>query len=365
MTALTSQAQAAEAAGQKAVVEIKVEAAPEAKAVELTIPKTSFAVVANDTEADVQVSTPLAIVTFDSKAVQSINNAAPSGDVSISVANVDAAALSPEARTLVGDRPVYDFSVKAGNTEVSNFEGGKIRISIPYTPQPGEKEDAIVVYYIDNNNNLIAVRGAFNPATNTVDFEATHFSKYAVGYNEVRFKDVEAGDGYSRAVGFLAARGIVSGIGAGSFAPNQKLTRGQYVVMVMKAYGIDPERHPIANFADAGNSYYTGYLAAAKRLNIVSGIGNNMYAPERLITRQEMFTLLYNALQAIGELPKGKSGQGLDSFGDAGQIASWAKPALKLFVETGMVSGSNGLLMPLSGSSRAEMAQVLYNLLHG
>lgn len=297
--------------------------------------------------------------------METINNASATGDVSISVATVNTASLSPQAQAIVGDRPVYNFSVRAGDTEVSSFEGGKARISIPYTPQPGEKQESIVVYYIDNNQNLVPVRGAFNPATNTVDFEAAHFSRYAVGYNEVKFKDVKAGDWYANAVGFLAAWGIVSGIGDGNFGPRHKLTRGQYVVMVMKAYGIDPKGNSTGNFADAGNTYYTNYLAAAKKLNLVSGIGNNSFAPERLITRQEMFTMLYNTLQAIGELPVGTSGRNLDSFSDAGQIASWAKPAIKLLVETGTVSGSEGLIKPVAGSSRAEMAQVLYNLLNG
>ena len=365
MTTLTNQAKAAESAGQKAVVAIKVEAAPEAKAVQLEIPKNSFAEVANDTQADVAVETPLATITFDNKAVETINNASATGDVSISVASVDKASLPSQTQAVVGDQPVYDFSVKAGNTEVSSFEGGKAQVSIPYTPQPGEKQESIVVYYIDNHQNLVPVRGAFNPATNTVDFEVTHFSKYVVAYNEVGFQDVKDGYWYSKAVKFLAARDIVSGIGNGCFGPNQKLTRGQYVVMVMRAYGINPEPNPTTNFADAGATYYTGYLAAAKKLNLVSGIGNNMFAPERLITRQEMFTMLYNTLQVIGELPAGTSGRSLGSFRDAGQIAFWAEPAMKLLVETGAVSGSEGLIRPVASSSRAEMAQVLFNLLNG
>ncbi|NLC08234.1 MAG: S-layer homology domain-containing protein [Syntrophomonadaceae bacterium] len=365
MEAMITQAKTAEAAGQKAVVEIKVEAAPEAKAVEIAIPKTSIMNLATETQANVTVNTVLATVTFDNKVLQTISNAASTGDVSISVASVDAGSLSPQALAVVADRPVYNFSVKAGDTEISSFEGGKARLSIPYTPKPGEKEEAIVVYYIDNNQNLIAVRGAFNPATNTVDFETTHFSIYAIGYNDVSFEDVKDTDWYSNAIGFLAARDIVKGVESGRFGPTQQMTRGQFVVMMMKAYGIDPEQNPTINFADAGNTYYTNYLAAAKNLKIVSGIGDNMYAPERFITRQEMFTMLYNALKVIEELPEGSGDRNLESFSDADGIASWAKPAIKLFVETGTVSGSNGLLRPLATSSRAEMAQVLYNLLHG
>ena len=88
-----------------------------------------------------------------------------------------------------------------------------------------------------------------------------------------------------------------------------------------------------------------------------------MFAPNNQITRQEMFTLLYNALKVIGELPQGDSGKTLSDYTDDGQIDSWAKDAMTLLVETGTVGGNNGALTPLSTTSRAEMAQVLYNLL--
>jgi hypothetical protein len=133
--------------------------------------------------------------------------------------------------------------------------------------------------------------------------------------------------------------------------------------MMMRAYDIAPDENPEDNFADAGNTWYTGYLAAAKRLGISAGVGNNMFAPDRDITRQEMFTLLYNALRVIGQLPEGDSGRSLSDFGDIDDIASWAKEAMKLLVETGTISGIGNRLSPKDTTTRAQMAQVLYNQL--
>ena len=76
-----------------------------------------------------------------------------------------------------------------------------------------------------------------------------------------------------------------------------------------------------------------------------------------------MFTLLYNALKVIGGLPQGSTGKSLSDFIDAGQIAPWAKDAMELLVRTGTVGGSSGKLSPADTTTRAEMAQVLYNLL--
>lgn len=76
-----------------------------------------------------------------------------------------------------------------------------------------------------------------------------------------------------------------------------------------------------------------------------------------------MFTLLYNALKAIGQLPHGDSGKTLSDFTDAYQISSWAEDAMTLLVEAGIVGGNAGKLTPNGTTTRAEIAQVLYNLL--
>lgn len=194
-------------------------------------------------------------------------------------------------------------------------------------------------------------------------FETTHFSCYAVGYNSIDFSDVADKAWYNKAVSFIAARGITTGTGNGNYSPNARLTRAEFLVMMMKAYGQKPDENAKDNFVDAGNSYYTGYLAAAKRLGITQGIGGNRYAPNAEISRQEMFTLLYNALKAKGKLPQGNSDKSISNFIDAGNIASWAKEGMEVFVNAGIISGSDSRLKPGATANRAEMAQILFNLL--
>lgn len=43
---------------------------------------------------------------------------------------------------------------------------------------------------------------------------------------------------------------------------------------LLHAYGIGPDETPDDNFTDAGDTYYTGYLAAAKRLGLTAGSGS-------------------------------------------------------------------------------------------
>jgi hypothetical protein len=343
-------------------VVIEVEAPAGATSVATSIPGAAVSHVAQDGNSALTVSTPVASVTFDSRALSTMADQA-SGDVQVTVARVDAATLPSEARQAVGDRPVFSFSVTSGDDTISEFNGS-VRVSVPYTLKDDEDPNAVVIYYIDAQGQPQIVRNcAYDPATRTVTFTTSHLSQYAVGYNPVAFGDVAPDAWYADAVSFIAARTITEGTGSGNYSPGAGLTRGDFLVLVMKAYGIAPDSSSRDNFADAGNTYYTGYLAAAKRLGIAAGVGDNVFAPGRQIRRQEMFTLLHKALKLIGRLPQGDSGNALVSFSDAGQIEPWATEAMAYLVKAGTVSGYGGKLFPADTLTRAEFAQVLYNLL--
>lgn len=174
------------------------------------------------------------------------------------------------------------------------------------------------------------------------------------------FVDVPDSAWYSPAVKYIGENNITNGTGNYRFSPNATLTRGQFIVLLMKAYGIAPDTDAAGNFSDAGNTYYTNYLAAAKRLGITQGTGNNKYLPDSSISRQDMFTILYNALNTIGKLPTGAVNK---SYSDAGQIAGYAETAIKTLTAGGVISGSDGMINPAGLSTRAQIAQVLYNLL--
>jgi len=285
----------------------------------------------------------------------------------LSIGHADKTTLSDSEKEAVGNRPLIKLQLTLDGTQVQwNNPNAPVTISIPYTPSQEEllNPDNIIVWYLDGTGSLVCIpNGKYNPSTGEVTFTTTHFSLYAVGYNQISFSDVAANAWYQRAVHFIAVREITKGTGAGKFSPEKVLTRGEFIVLLMRAYGIEPDDNPTDNFLDAGNAYYTGYLAAAKRLGISKGTGNNLYAPDNEITRQEMFTLLYNALNIINRLPLGESAKTLSSFADGIDIAPWAKEAMAHLVETGIINGSGGKLNPVSTSTRAEMAQVLFNLL--
>jgi hypothetical protein len=318
------------------------------------------------TDANVAITSPFVSLTFNAAALDKISGASSEGSVVVSAGVVNPADLSPQDRALVEGRPVFDFTVMNGSTQVSDFGGGSVSVSIHYELQPGETPEGVLVYYLADNGQLMPMeKYSYDAATQSLTFITTHFSKYVIGYDSFTFKDVAVNAWYRTAVEFITDKGITSGISQNQFGPDEKLIRGQFVVLLMKAYGIIPTtgNEQVENFADAGATYYTPYLLEARSRGIVNGVGNNRFVPENEITRQEMFVMLYNALKIIDLVPAPRFDRQLTAFNDAYQIEKWAEEPMLAMVQAGIVTGSNNELNPASSTTRAQMAQVLYRLM--
>jgi hypothetical protein len=72
---------------------------------------------------------------------------------------------------------------------------------------------------------------------------------------------------------------------------------------------------------------------------------------------------MHNTMKVISRLPGGISGRTLADFSDSGEVAEWAKEAMTHLDGAGMINGSHGKLLPADTTTRAKIAQVLYNLL--
>lgn len=157
ITALVQKVKESEAAGQKVVIDIKIDAAANEKSVNLVIPKEALKPLVDTTKADLRVDAGIAAITFDPKAVSALGGST-AVDSTISIMKLAKSDLPENVQNKIEDRSVFDFSVKAGNAEITEFNGGKLKISVPYTPMTSEKKNAIVVYYINKAENLKPVR---------------------------------------------------------------------------------------------------------------------------------------------------------------------------------------------------------------
>ncbi len=290
-----------------------------------------------------------------------------SGDAAITIGTAAQEGLPKDVRTAIGDRPLLRLSLTVDGQPIQwDHPGAPVTVSIPYQPTAEERKhpESIIIWYIDGDNNLVCIpNGRYDAENGMVTFETCHFSLFAVGYHSVSFADVSQTAWYYQAVSGIAAREITFGTSKTTFHPDALITRGQFITMLMRAYAVAEEEDDSDNFADAGDTYYTHYLAAAKRLGIAQGVGKNLFAPNQAISRQEIFTLLYRTMDILGQPRDGNSGKTLDDFSDAANVASWAKEATAYLVETGAVAGYAGKLYPTVTATRAETAQVLYRMI--
>lgn len=301
-------------------------------------------------------------VVFDSKAIDSIS-AAGTGTTEITLSKLNAAKvakLSQEVRSKIGEHPIYEFTVIKGSTKVSDFKNGTVTVSIPYTLAKEEDPNAVLAYLIESNNKLNAVRGTYR--NGAVKIKTTHFSKFAVGYNKVSFKDLKTTDSYYSAAIYLGAREMVTGT---NFEPKYSVTRGEAIVMLMKAYDIKPVENPSNNFLDATDEF-AGYYAKAKEIGLTSGVGNNKIGADMQLTNEMLLKLIYNMLKFIGEIPTtatpAKDSSTTSSYKE---LSDWSVDAFIKLTEAGMLKGvDNTAFKPKTNTSKADIANVLYYLLN-
>lgn len=105
-----------------------------------------------------------------------------------------------------------------------------------------------------------------------------------------------------------------------------------------------------SSFSDTNNPE----ILKAANLGLVTGIGNNLYAPQRLVNRMEMTTILLRALKVIN--PAGNfSSAGVAKFGDDALIKSWAVDGVYFCAKALIVNGKgNNTFDPVGKASRQE-----------
>jgi uncharacterized protein YjdB len=308
-----------------------------------------------------------ATLIFDKTAVAALN--AIKEDITVQVTKIDAPGLSAEARAIIGDRPVYEFTATAGGKTISDFGGGIVSVSIPYTPKQDEDTNAIVIYYIDGSGKLNVVTGClYDPATKTVSFKVSHFSRYAVGYNKKEFSDTPSWA--AQYITYLAARGIFSGVGGGKYGSADNITRADFVTALARIAGVDLSKSAGSKFADVdAEASYANAVTWAASKGITSGTGNGKFSPKAYITRQDMAVMIRNFAATMNyKLPVTVAEV---KFADQGLISSYAATASSALQRAAIISGKTvagkaGMYFaPGENASRAETAKMLALLLKG
>lgn len=161
-------------------------------------------------------------------------------------------------------------------------------------------------------------------------------------------------------VGRWVDHGLVSGVSADRFAPDQPLSRAQ-LFAIMNRLQNNTVKADISAFTDVHpDAWYYDDIAKAVAAGIASGANGKM-RPDDPITRQEVAVVFTNAL-GVGA---GSSSE-LDRFQDGGQVADWARGAVSAAVAHGFLNGySNGNFGGGNSMTRAEIVAMLDSTFSG
>ena len=102
----------------------------------------------------------------------------------------------------------------------------------------------------------------------------------------ISFKDVKENDWFYEAVSYAVENGLMSGMSEDIFAPNTPLTREMLAVVLYNVEG-QPESTEANTFTDVkGDMWYTDAILWANANGIVAGYDNGAYGVGDLITRE-------------------------------------------------------------------------------
>lgn len=170
------------------------------------------------------------------------------------------------------------------------------------------------------------------------------------------FTDLSDAAWAQRSILTLSEKNIVSGYPDGTFAPNNTLTREEFVTIIVKAFDIPDGAD--AGFDDVdGTAWYSKYVNAAYSQGIISGIGGNMFGVGQTISREEAYTILYRMIgnNEVSEEPEG--------FADIDRVSDYAKNAIAYMVKENILAGSDNMLSPKADTTRAMAAQIICTIL--
>ena len=235
-------------------------------------------------------------------------------------------------------------STKNGSVSVSpSYPSKGNKVTLTVRPNSGYVLDSIKV--LDSKGNEVALtKEADNKYTFIMpDGKVTVDAKFvkADGSSDAAFSDVPDTHWAIKEITWAAENGIMNGIGGGQFAPDRTVTRQQLWMVMARLGGSNP--------AD---------MAAARSWAMSNNISDGT-RPGEALTRQQLVAILYRYAQLMGYPTTGAADT--STFPDHATVSAYAKDAMAWAVGNGIVTGtSDGRLNPGGTASRAQFAVIMY-----
>ena len=185
-------------------------------------------------------------------------------------------------------------------------------------------------------------------AANTVNRKATDF------------RDYDRTAWYAEAVSAAVDNGLLYGKSATVIDPNGDMTRAEMAAIINRSFGCY-KAADISQYKDVAKSkWYYKDVAMAVQMGTYNGRSASSMAPDAPISRQEAMTVVARALELDYD---SYSKTDLSAFSDRSEISNWALPYVRAMVGADYIHGRGKILAPQDNITRAEFAQIFYNII--
>lgn len=154
---------------------------------------------------------------------------------------------------------------------------------------------------------------------------------------------------------------IISGKSETEFCPQDNITREEFVKIIVNAFGFTDSA--ATEFTDvSADAWYKESIDIANAAGIINGISETEFGVGRLITREDMAVIIQRSIN--------KAGLELDieidttaQLSDTDTISDYALSSVEFLVSKGAIKGYDGKFNPKAYATRAEAAQMIYQII--
>ena len=245
--------------------------------------------------------------------------------------------------------------------ETSNEITSTVYMSVPYD---GEGMYPSIYRYNEETEEYELNGGYYDEEAGRVRFTLSKFSEYKVDESEaLDFSDIDDitwGQEYKDTVNRMSARGYVQGRGE-EFDPFTEVTRAEFATMLVRLMDMtDYEGDDIFEDVKSDNWFYDE-VAAAYDLGLIEGLSATEFKPNENITREEMAVMASRMLKKKYYLESEDTN--LD-FTDSDELSTWAVKGAAMVQELGVMTGrTSGEFDPKGLTTRLEAVIVMERLL--
>ena len=219
--------------------------------------------------------------------------------------------------------------------------GWMYKINGEYSQQP------ITSYTLKNNDKIV-----FNYVDDyTTETNISNNGKYF-------FNDVPQSHWANEYIYYLADKNIINGKSENTFAPNDNITRAEFVTILYRMYGQEAAASEL-NFSDvSSDDWFYDAVSWAVEAGITNGIDEYTFAPNNNISREQMAVMIVRFVNYMNYTLE--ENETTTAFSDQNNISDWAVEAVSKMQNSGIISGkANNMFMPGEYATRAEASKII------